>query len=83
MILFSANIQVSRSEGEISRVVFNILDVIGQIGGLLESTSSAFIILVSPIAKHSFLLKAIQSLFLIKLKKCQSFVAQPLASVIV
>jgi hypothetical protein len=59
MILFSANIQVSRSEGEISRVVFNILDVIGQIGGLLESTSSAFIILVSPIAKHSFLLKAI------------------------
>jgi hypothetical protein len=59
MTLFSANIQVSRSEGEISRVVFNILDVIGQIGGLLESTSSAFIILVSPIAKHSFLLKAI------------------------
>jgi hypothetical protein len=59
MTLFSAVIQVSRSEGEISRVVFNILDVIGQIGGLLESTSSAFIILVSPIAKHSFLLKAI------------------------
>jgi hypothetical protein len=59
MTLFTARIQVSRSEGEISRVVFNILDVIGQIGGLLESTSSAFIILVSPIAKHSFLLKAI------------------------
>jgi hypothetical protein len=68
MVLFSATVQVSRSEGEISRTVFNILDVIGQIGGLLESTSSLFLFLVSPIAKHSFLLKAIQALYLIKLK---------------
>jgi hypothetical protein len=59
MVLFSFIVQVSRSEGEISRTVFNILDVIGQIGGLLESTSSLFILLISPIAKHSFLLKAI------------------------
>ena len=59
MVLFTAIVQVSRSEGEILRTVFNILDVIGQIGGLLESTSSAFIILISPIAKHSFLMKAI------------------------
>ena len=59
MVLFTAVVQVSRSEGEILRTVFNILDVIGQIGGLLESTSSLFILLISPIAKHSFLLKAI------------------------
>jgi len=59
MVLFAAVVQVSRSEGEILRTVFNILDVIGQIGGLLESTSSLFILLISPIAKHSFLLKAI------------------------
>ena len=59
MVLFSFIVQVSRSEGEISRTVFNILDVIGQIGGLLESTSSLFILLISSIAKHSFLLKAI------------------------
>lgn len=59
MVLFAAIVQVSRSEGEILRTVFNILDVIGQIGGLLESTSSLFILLISPIAKHSFLLKAI------------------------
>ena len=58
-VLFAAVVQVSRSEGEILRTVFNILDVIGQIGGLLESTSSLFILLISPIAKHSFLLKAI------------------------
>ena len=59
MVLFTAVVQVSRSEGEILRTVFNILDVIGQIGGLLESTSSLFILFISPIAKHSFLLKAI------------------------
>jgi hypothetical protein len=59
MVLFTAIVQVSRSEGEILRTVFNILDVIGQIGGLLESTSSLFILLISPIAKHSFLLEAI------------------------
>ncbi len=34
----------------------------------MESTSSVFLFLVSPIAKHSFLLKAIQALYLKKLK---------------
>jgi len=52
MVLFSFIVQVSRSEGEISRTVFNILDVIGQIGGLLESTSSLFILLISPSLSH-------------------------------
>ena len=45
------------------RSVYNILDLFGDLGGLIESTSLVFGFIFFPISKHSFFMKAIKKLF--------------------
>ena len=50
------------------RDVYNILDLIGDLGGVLEIFVLFFNIFVGPISEFSFLLKAIEKLFLAQTK---------------
>ena len=53
---------------EHSREVYNILDLIGDLGGVLEVFSLIFGLFVAPIAEHSFTMRAMRKLFLAKTK---------------
>jgi hypothetical protein len=63
-ILFKVNIQALNKKVEHSREVYNLLDLIGDIGGVLDVLLLLFGLLIYPISEHSFVLKAIEKLFL-------------------
>ena len=56
-----------------SRQVYNILDLLGYYGGLAEVVTGFLAFLVGPVAEHSFLMKAIRKLYLIKTKNDHLF----------
>jgi len=66
LLLFSHRIDLSKKKGAITRYVFNILDLIGMIGGIASVITIFFSTILGPFAEHSFVLKAIQSLFVVK-----------------
>ena len=47
-----------------TREVYNAVDVIGNLGGVIEMIFVSVGILISPISKHSFITNAIKKLFL-------------------
>jgi hypothetical protein len=47
-----------------SREVYHIMDLIGDIGGVLEVFITIFGILLFPVSEHSFVMKALEKLFL-------------------
>ena len=46
-----------------SRTVYNMIDFIGDLGGVIELITLLFGFFLLPIAEHSFLINAIQNLF--------------------
>ena len=45
------------------REIFNLMDLIGEIGGVIEVVVLVFGVLIYPISKQSFVLKATKELF--------------------
>ena len=54
------------------------MDLLGYYGGLAEVVTVFFAFLVGPVAEHSFLMKAIRKLYLIKTKNDHLF-AKPVS----
>ena len=55
------------------RVSYNVLDLIGDIGGVFELFVSLCGILFNSIAEHSFVLSAMKKIFLIKTSEPEAF----------
>ena len=66
LLLFYHRIDLSKKKGLTIRYVFNLLDLIGMIGGIASVILIFFSTILGPFAEHSFVLKAIQSLFVVK-----------------
>ena len=49
-----------------SREVYNLLDLMGDLGGIIEVLIFGCSFFVTPISEHSFILKALKKLFLAK-----------------
>ena len=58
---------------EHSRTVYNILDLLGDLGGLTEVFLLVVGYFINPIAEHNFTLKAARRLFIAKTKKDDLF----------
>ena len=56
-----------------NREVFNLLDLLGELGGVIEIFIITFGIILHPIAKHSFMLNAIKLLFKARTKETNLF----------
>ena len=52
-----------------TRKSYNLLDLIGDLGGVLEIVITLFGIFLCPVAEHSFILKALQKLYLARTKQ--------------
>ena len=52
-----------------SRSVYGLLDLFGDFGGFMEVLLLTASLFISPIASHSFLIKAIQKLFVVRSRK--------------
>jgi hypothetical protein len=50
------------------RTVYNFLDLLGDMGGLVDLMISFFGLALFPISKFSFILKAMEKLYLVSLK---------------
>ena len=48
------------------KIVFNFLEFLSTIGGIIEVLTSVASVFINPISYHNFLLHAISSLFLLK-----------------
>jgi hypothetical protein len=48
--------------------VYNFLDILGDLGGLVDIIISFFGIVMFPISKFSFILKALEKLYLVNVK---------------
>ena len=57
---------VDLKENIFTRNVFNILEFLSTIGGIIEVLTSVASVFINPISYHNFLLHAISSLFLLK-----------------
>ena len=55
------------------REVYNVLSLIGDIGGVLEMVMLLFIFFMTPISEYSFNMKAIQNLYLARSKVSSLF----------
>jgi hypothetical protein len=51
------------------RKVYDFLDLIGDLGGVFEICSEIFGFFILPISYHSFIIKALKKMFLIKTKE--------------
>ena len=56
-----------------SREAYNLLDFIGDLGGVYEIIFQLFAIFISPITKYSFILRALQRLYIVKTKRKNLF----------
>ena len=65
-LLFKIDMYVDTRENIYSRKVFNILDFLSNIGGIIEVLTSVVSIFIKPISYHNFLLHAISNLFILK-----------------
>jgi len=50
------------------REAYNLMDLIGDLGGVLELMALLFSFIISPISEFSFFLKALEKLYLVKTK---------------
>lgn len=57
---------IDTRENIFDRKVFNIMDYLSSIGGIIEVLTSVASIFINPISYHNFLLHAISSLFILK-----------------
>ena len=58
---------------EHSREIYNIMDLIGDLGGVMEIITTLCGIFIFPISEHSFTLKALESLYLGRTKDKKLF----------
>jgi hypothetical protein len=58
------NFDLEESEVLHSREVYHIMDLIGDLGGVFEVIITIFGIFVFPMSQHSFVMKALEKLFL-------------------
>lgn len=58
------------------RTIANIFDLLAELGGVLDVIVFFFMIAVSPISKHNFMMDALNTLFLAKSKKEKIFKEQ-------
>ena len=66
MIIFLFRLVADIFETHTKREVFNILDFLGSIGGILEILKGILEIILSPWAEFSFTLDAISTFFIVK-----------------
>jgi len=71
--LYEMSIFLSQEGMEHKRRVYNIIDLMGDIGGVLEIAMIMFGILLYPISEHSFILRATKNLFLARTKDTSMF----------
>jgi hypothetical protein len=62
-------ISLSKERSVHQREIYGILDVIGDLGGVLDVIIFIFGLLLFPISEHSFIMKALQKLFLARTDK--------------
>jgi len=58
-MIYSFNIAIASTKVAHSREVYNTLDLIGDLGGVLEVISLVFAVFLVPFSEHSFVLKAL------------------------
>ena len=63
----------SMDYGVYSRSVFNILDLFGTIGGILEIFMFFVELIMEPISEHAFICSAISTFYIIKHRKEEKF----------
>ena len=63
----------SMDYGIYSRSVFNILDLFGTIGGILETIMFFVALIMEPISEHAFMCSAISTFYIIKHRKEEKF----------
>ena len=63
-----AELRIANKERINTRNVYNIIGLLGDLGGLLQAFTLLGSLIIGPIAAHLFWLKAIQKLILIKTK---------------
>ena len=72
-IIFMFDITLMPQQQEHSREVYNLLDLMGDLGGVLEVFIFACGIILFPISEHSFVIKALQILFLARTRDKHMF----------
>ena len=65
-VMLNIVIGISENKKEHSREVYNLMDLIGDLGGVLDLLVLLAGIFICPISEHSFFLKAFSMLFLAK-----------------
>lgn len=55
------------------RAIYNLLDLFGDLGGVLEIFIAIFAIFVEPVAEHSFVLTALAKLFFARTNETDLF----------
>ena len=63
----------SMDYGVYSRSVFNILDLFGTIGGILEIFMFVVELIMEPISEHAFICSAISTFYIIKHRQEEKF----------
>ena len=63
-ILFDLTVSLAATKIEHTREVYNLMDLIGELGGVLEILIVLCSYFVCPISEHTFVLKALESLYL-------------------
>lgn len=66
--LYELNIFLSQNGMHHKRRVYNIIDLMGDIGGLLEISMILFGIFLYPISEHSFVIKVAKRMFFARTK---------------
>ena len=60
------------------RHVYGFLEVIGDLGGVLEVVLAFFSWILIPVAEHKFILKALKKLYLVKTSDSELFIKKDL-----
>jgi hypothetical protein len=72
--IFRFVISLGTSKNQHQRELYNLLDFIGDLGGVFEILVSFFSFFIMPISEHSFILKALSKLFLARTSDAKLFV---------
>ena len=67
--LFGINFYLSDQYKKHTRKIYNLIDLLGDMGGVLEISTAFFGLFIFPISRFSFLVKALQLLFLVRTKE--------------
>jgi hypothetical protein len=67
-LVFSLDMALDSKFEMHQREVFNILDLLGELGGVLEVITIIFFFIAAPVAEHSFYMQLFDQLYLAKTK---------------